>query len=94
VCPKDAPYSPRGSTACTACVGTPLCNATYGFFACPGMGWSPWMDDEGVEGSNSCILGMNDGLQWTAAEDACASSAPGAHLATFRQVQPTARDKR
>jgi hypothetical protein len=52
------------------------------------------MDDEGVEGSNSCILGMNDGLQWTAAEDACASSAPGAHLATFLQVQPTARDKR
>jgi hypothetical protein len=88
-CPLSAPYSPAGSvgsSACSQCVSG--CDTTFGQ-ALPGptcaSGWTPWLDPDHTEGSNSCIRYTAVGVLWDIANSSCAWPA---HLLTSSQVNP------
>jgi hypothetical protein len=60
----------------------------YGALACPDASWTAWFDGSWVEdGVNSCLLKLPSPRDWASANASCAAVAPGAHLATTRQVR-------
>jgi hypothetical protein len=90
VCDLSTPYSPAqsySSAACTACLSG--CDGgLHGALACPSTQWTTWVDGDGVEGVNSCLMTVGGtGGDWATVNATCAAFAgSSSHLLTSRQV--------
>jgi hypothetical protein len=92
-CVAERPYSRAGSStssSCTSCLlASTSCDDSFGKYACPDMTWTPWVDQDGIEGSNSCLRPTATTGTWDAVNAGCPTLGASVHLLTTKQVHMT-----
>ena len=92
ICAAERPYSRAGSStssSCTSCLLGGACDESFGKYACLDMTWTPWVDKDGIEGSNSCLKPTATTGTWDTVSASCPILGASAHLLTTKQVLVT-----